>query len=140
MYQHLSMVEVAQFLAVCSRLKWSGHLTHPPLSRPARNGWVSGRVQDYRGLLTRRQLTKVPQALDKRQRAWQMRLAEASQHPPGGLEQREQTLSPMLVHVPACLCFLRMIAERMHVARHGPVQHTLAQLCHASSRLLRDFG
>ena len=30
MYQHLSMVEVAQFLAVCSRLKWSGHLTNSP--------------------------------------------------------------------------------------------------------------
>jgi hypothetical protein len=92
-----------------------------PLSRPTRNGRVSGRGQDQLGLLTRRQRTKVPQEVAESQLAWQMRLAEAPQHPPAGLAERKQTLGPILVPVPAGILWLRMLDELMPVARHGPV-------------------
>jgi DNA-binding HxlR family transcriptional regulator len=73
-------------------------------SGSARNRWVYGCPQDQLGLLKRRQLTKVPQELEERQIAWQIRFADAPKHPQVGLEQREQTLGPILVHVPAWSC------------------------------------
>jgi hypothetical protein len=77
-----------------------------PLSRSACKGWVESRVHDQLGLLKRRQLTKVPQELEEAQTAWQIRFAEAPKHPQVGLEQREQTLGPILVDVLAGILFL----------------------------------
>src|SRR5215831_13332339 len=47
--------------------------------------------------------------------------AEAPKHPQVRLEQGEQTLRPILVHVPTRVFFLRMIDERVHVALHRPI-------------------
>jgi hypothetical protein len=93
---------------------------HFPLSRPARNGRVSGRVPAQLGLLTRRQLTKVPQELEDPQRAWQLRFADAPQHTQGGFEQREQRRGSVLLPVPAYRLFLRMLDAVVHVALERP--------------------
>ena len=45
--------------------------------------------------------------------------AEAPEHPQVRLEQGKQTLRPILMHLPACILFLRMIDERVHVTLHA---------------------
>ena len=39
----------------------------------------------------------------------QVELADTAKHAQVGLEQREQTLGPILVHVPTCVFLLRVI-------------------------------
>src|SRR5918912_9730 len=52
---------------------------------------------------------------------WQIELADTTKHPEVGLEQGEQTLRSILVHVPTCVLFLGVIHECVHVALHRPI-------------------
>src|SRR5215813_1789670 len=70
----------------------------PLLGSPG-NGRIECCLQDQFGLLARIQLPKVPEKLKESDIPWQVQLAEAAKHPQVGLEQREQTLGPILVHV-----------------------------------------
>ena len=76
----------AQFLARCSELEVVQALHKITLSRLARDGWISGRVQDKLGLFTRRQLAKVPQELKEPEVPRQVRFADAAKHPQVRLE------------------------------------------------------
>ena len=53
--------------------------------------------------------------------ARQVGFAEAPKHPQVGLEQGEQTLRSVLVHVAPGVLFLRVIHELVHIALHRPV-------------------
>ena len=48
-------------------------------------------------------------------------LAATAQHAPGGLEQRDQTLGPLLVPVPTCGFLLRGMHSVRRLARAPPV-------------------
>jgi hypothetical protein len=52
---------------------------------------------------------------------WQVQFADPSKDPQLGLEQREQTLRSVLVHVTPGILFLRVIHERVHVALQGSI-------------------
>ena len=52
-----------------------------PLPCLAGNGRVSCSIQDHLGLLKRRQLMQVAQALQEAHIPWQIRFAEAPKHP-----------------------------------------------------------
>ena len=64
---------------------------------------------------------KVSQELKEAHIAWQVGFAEASKDPQVRLEQREQALCAILVHVSPCVLFPRVIDARMHVALHRPI-------------------
>jgi len=66
---------------------------------PAGNRGISCRPQDHLGLLKRRQLMKVAQELKEAHIPWQIGFAEAPKHPQVWLEQGEQTLRSVLMHV-----------------------------------------
>src|SRR5262247_798120 len=91
------------------------------LSGSACNSRVEGRIQDHLGLLTCVVLTKVPQELKEAHIAWQVGFAEASKDPQVRLEQGEQTLRPILVHVTPGVLFPGVIDELVHVALHRPI-------------------
>ena len=63
-------------------------------------------MQDQFGLLERGLLTKVPQELKEPNVPWQIQLADAAKHSEVGLEQGEQTLRPILMHLAAGVFFL----------------------------------
>src|SRR5262249_9449118 len=69
------------------------------LSGSAGNGRVQRRIQNHLGLLERRQLMKVAQELEESYVPRQIRFADASKHAPVRLEQGEQALCPVLMHV-----------------------------------------
>ena len=52
---------------------------------------------------------------------WEVALADTPEHPQIGCEQGKQALGPMLMDIPACILFLRMIDERVEIALHGSV-------------------
>src|SRR5512145_3195685 len=80
------------------------------------NGGSQCRLQDQLGLLERIALTKVPQELKEPHVPRQVRFADAPKHPQVRLEQGEQTLRPILMHVTTGILLLRVIDELMHVA------------------------
>ena len=86
----------------------------PP--RSARDSRVQRRIQDQLRLLKRRQLTKVAQELEEAQIARQVGFAEAPKHPQIGLEEGEQALCPVLMHVTACIFLLRMVDKVVRIA------------------------
>src|SRR5262249_40088575 len=106
----------AQFLAVCSRPKWSRHPDKITRPRSARDGRVQRRIQDALSLLERIELPKVAQELKEAQVARKGRLADAAKHPQVGLEQREQTLRPIFMDVPPRGFLLGVIDEVMRIA------------------------
>jgi hypothetical protein len=77
---------VAQFLAVCSMLKWSKHLTKSPCLALLALARVQRRIHNHFGLLERRQLMKVAQELEEPHIPRQIRFAEAAKHSQGRLE------------------------------------------------------
>jgi hypothetical protein len=83
---------------------------------PICHGGIPCRLQDQLGLLERMALTKVPQELKEPHVPRQVRFADAPKHPQVRLEQGEQTLRPILMHVTTGILLLRVIDERMHVA------------------------
>src|SRR5262245_27639436 len=64
---------------------------------------------------------KVAQKLKEPDVPRQVELADTAKHAQIGLEQREQTLGPMLVHVPTCVFLLRVIHCIMLITRDQPV-------------------
>src|SRR4029434_558572 len=64
---------------------------------------------------------KVVQKLKEPDVPRQGELAETAKHTYVGLEQREQTLGPILVHVPTRVFLLRVIHCVMLIARDQPV-------------------
>src|SRR5262247_4067993 len=64
---------------------------------------------------------KVAQKLKEPDVPWQVALAETAKHAQVVLEQREQTLGPILVHVPTCVFLLRVMHCVMLIARDQPV-------------------
>src|SRR5262252_743371 len=109
MYQALEQVEVVQ---APNKIALSGF---------ARDGRVQRGIQDHLGLLKRRQLIKVAQELKEPNIPWQVGFAEASKHPQVRLEQGEQTLRPILVHLTTGILFLGVIHELMEVSRERPI-------------------
>jgi hypothetical protein len=87
----------------------------------ARDRWVSCRVQDQLGLLERVPVTNVPQELKEAHVARQIELTDAPKHLQVRLEQGEQTLRPILVHVTTCVLFLGVLDELVHVALQRPI-------------------
>src|SRR5919108_5474543 len=64
---------------------------------------------------------KVAQKLKEPDVPRQVELADTAKHAQVGLEQREQTLGPILVHVPTGVFLLRVIYCVMLIARDQPV-------------------
>lgn len=89
------------------------------LSGRAGNGRIQRRIQDHFGLLECIQLTRVPQELQEAQVPRQSGFADASKHVQVRLEQRKQTLRPMLMHVTPRVCLLRMIDKLVYIALQG---------------------
>src|SRR6266446_3697647 len=73
-------------------------------------------MQDQFGLLERGLLTKVPQELKEPDVPWQIELADAAKHAQIGLQQGEQALRPVLMHLPPRVFLLRMIDKVMGIA------------------------
>src|SRR4030095_3283853 len=71
----------------------------------------------FKGVL----LTKVAQELKEPDVAGEVGFAETSEHPQIRLEQGEQALRAILVHVTPGVLFLRMIDELVHVTLHCAV-------------------
>src|SRR5215831_14007141 len=82
----------------------------------AGNGRVQRRTQNHLGLLERRQLMKVAQELEESYIPRQIRFADASKHTQVWLEQGEQALCPVLMHVTPRVFLLRMIDVLVYVA------------------------
>jgi hypothetical protein len=61
----------------------------------------------------------VPQKLKEAHISRQVGLTEATKHPQIGLEQGEQALRPILMHVTARIFLLGMIDIGMHIALQG---------------------
>src|SRR2546422_9425386 len=80
------------------------------------NERVERRPQDQLRLFKGVLLTKVPQELKEADVAREVGFAETSKNPQERLEQGEQTLRPMLVHVTPCVLFLGVIHELVHIA------------------------
>src|SRR5215470_6810253 len=91
------------------------------LSGSAGNGRVQRRTQNHLGLLERRQLMKVAQELEESYIPRQIRFADASKHTQVRLEQGEQALCPVLMHVTPRVFLLRMIDILVYVALQGAV-------------------
>src|SRR5215211_3845597 len=66
-------------------------------------------------------MPNVPQELKEAHVSRKIAFAEAPKHPQVRLEQGEQTLRPILVHVTTGVFLLRMIDELVHVPLHRPV-------------------
>src|SRR5712664_5023603 len=86
------------------------------LSGSARHRWVEGRIQDHLGLFKGVLLTKVAQELTEADVAREVGFAETSKGQQVRLEQGEQTLRPILVHVTPGVLFPGVIHERVHIA------------------------
>jgi hypothetical protein len=67
-------------------------------------------------LLERILMPNVPQELKEAHVSREVGFAEAPKYPQVGLEQREQTLRPILMHLPTRVFLLRVIDEFVHVA------------------------
>src|SRR5215831_78335 len=80
------------------------------------NGGVERRPYDQLRLFNGILLTKVSQELKEADVAREVGFAEASKDPQVRLEQGEQTLRPMLVHVTPGVLFLGVIHELVHIA------------------------
>jgi hypothetical protein len=61
-------------------------------------------------------LPHVPQELKEAHVFWKVGFAKAPKDPQVGLEQGEQTLRPILVHIPARVFLLGMIDELVPIA------------------------
>jgi hypothetical protein len=66
-------------------------------------------------------LTKVAEELKEPDIPWQIALADPTKHPEVGLEQGEQTLRAILVHVTPGVLFPGVIHEFVHVALERPI-------------------
>jgi hypothetical protein len=66
-------------------------------------------------------LTNVPQALKEAHVSRQVACADAPKHPQIRLEQGEQALGSILVHLPTGVRFLGVIDELVHIALHRPI-------------------
>jgi len=92
------------------RALWQSEVVQVPdkiaFSGFARNGRVQRGIHDHVGLLKRRQLRKVAQELQEPDIPWQGGFAHTTKGPQVRLEQGEQTLCPILVHVTARLFLL----------------------------------
>src|SRR5215813_13905975 len=75
----------------------------------------------YKATLKRRQLTKVAQELKEAHIPRQVSFADPSKHPQIGLQQRKETLRPILMHVPTRVFLLRVMHCVMLIARDQPV-------------------
>jgi hypothetical protein len=82
---------------------------------------VSRGLEDQLGLLKRRQLGKVAQALKAPPIPRQRRLTAPPNHSQGGFEPGTQALRPGLVPVPARVFLLRVVYRVMLIARSQPV-------------------
>jgi hypothetical protein len=76
---------------------------------PPGNGGFQRRSQDEFGLLTGVVLTNVAQELKEPDVPRQVAFTHAAEHAQIRLEQRKETLHPILMHLPACVFFPRMI-------------------------------
>ena len=85
------------------------------------NSGVKRRPYDQLRLFTGVLLTKVAQELKEPDVAREVGFAETSEHPQIRLEQGEQALRAILVHVTPGVLFLRMIDELVHVTLHCAV-------------------
>ena len=88
---------------------------------PARDGRVQRRVQDEFGLFKRRQLVKVAQELQEPQIPRQIRFADAAKDPQRRLQQREQTLGPVFMHLTTRIFLLRMVDEVVRITPQCPI-------------------
>jgi hypothetical protein len=61
-------------------------------------------------------MPKVPQELKEAHVSWEVVFADTPKHSQVGLEQGEQTLRPILVHVTTRVFLLRMIDELVDIA------------------------
>jgi hypothetical protein len=106
---------------------------------PTRNGRVSRGIPDQLGLLKRRQLTIVAQKLTEPEVSGQVHFADATKHPQVRLEQREQALRPVLMHVATGILLLRMVDERMRISCQGPIAAGRVGI-ESTPRVHRDIG
>ena len=86
-------------------------------------------MHDQLGLFTRRQLTEVPQKLEEPEIPGQVRFADATKHVQIRLEQREQALGPILMHVAPRIFLLRMVDEVVGRALERLLEEFLCGLC-----------
>ena len=84
-------------------------------------------------------MPKVPQELKEAHIARQVSFADASKDPQVGLEQGEQTLRPMLVHVTTGVFLLRMIDKLMPIALQRLVATRRVGI-EPTARVYRDVG
>src|SRR5262249_61092216 len=83
-------------------------------------------------------LTKVQKELKEHNVPWQVELAEPAKHAQVWLQQGEQTLRPILMHLPTGIFLLRMIDMVMNIA----LQRQIAAgriVIYASARLGRQL-
>src|SRR5215510_984206 len=88
---------------------------------PGGHGRVERCPQDQLRLFEGVLLTKVPQELKESDITRQIELAEATEHAQVGLEQGEQALRAILVHVTTGVLFLGVINELVQVALQRPI-------------------
>src|SRR4030095_1255828 len=116
MILYRKITNLAQFIGLCSSLKWSRPRTKSPfLALPATPG-SNAAYKINLGLLKRRQLMKVAQELKEAHIPWQVGFADTPKHPQIGLQQRKEALRPILMHVIPCVLFLRVIDKVVHIA------------------------
>src|SRR5215510_1684744 len=82
---------------------------------------------------------KVAQELKDAHIPRQIRFTDASKHAQVRLEQGEQALCPVLMHVTPCVFLLRMIDELVHVALHRSIA-TRGVRIESAPRLDREVG
>src|SRR5262245_7179468 len=82
---------------------------------------------------------KVAQELKEAQVSRQVQFADAPKHSQIRLEQGEQALRPIFVHVTPRVFFLSVIDERMHVALYCPIAVGRIGI-QATARLDREVG
>jgi hypothetical protein len=83
---------------------------------PPGHGGLSRRPHDAFGMLTRVVLTQRTQALREPDVSRHVAYTHAARHTVRRLEQSPETLTPLLIPLPARACVLRMIHERMRIA------------------------
>ena len=66
-------------------------------------------------------MAKVPQELKESDIPWEVVFTDTTKHVQIGLEQRQQALGAILVHVPPGVLFLGVIDVLVHVALHRPI-------------------
>jgi hypothetical protein len=86
------------------------------------HGGVERRLQDQLCLVAGLSLMNVPQAVKEPEIPWSVSFAEATQHPPVGLEEGEEARRPLFMHLAAGLFLLRLMDQCLAV----PLQRPLA--------------